>query len=514
MIRLTENRKANCLVLAICALFLLIGQFFIPLLGYQNDESLFSSALMAPRSGYIPKLGHLPIPLMLMDYLGTLKAWLYAPVFALFGTGVWSFREPALLAGAASIWVFYLLLRRVSGRRAAVIGAGLLGADAIYLLTSCFDWGPVALQHLLITAALLVLVKFYQSGSNRLLAAGFFLLGLAMWDKALAAWALGGIGVAALAVFPRHIFRVTTFRRLAISTLFFLFGALPLVVFNCNNHFATFRGKGLDFGDVANKAQLLRLTADGTGLMGWMVYEDGQDGLPRTPMLPIEHASEWVARVARVAGLPRTNLMLYAFALALLLAPLARGAELRGILFALLAGSIQWLQMAFTRDAGGSVHHAILVWPLPAMVIALSFAAASRRLPRYSSAAAGAALAVVMVAGYLQINQYYRLTWRNGAGHNYTDAIYDLSDRLGQLKPSRVMVMDWGMMDSLRLLHHGRLPLAIATDYAPAGGPPKTDRIIQAASAEGVVFVAHRPKYEILRRNQRAPVGRRPRGRV
>ena len=63
-------------------------------------------------------------------------------------------------------------------------------------------------------------------------------------------------------------------------------------------------------------------------------------------------------------------------------APLARGPDLRAILFALIAMAVQWAQMAITVGAGGSVHHAILIWPLPQMLIAVSFAAASRRLGR------------------------------------------------------------------------------------------------------------------------------------
>ena len=68
--------------------------------------------------------------------------------------------------------------------------------------------------------------------------------------------------------------------------------------------------------------------------------------------------------------------MLYAFGLALLLTPLARGGALRAILWALIAMAVAWIQMAITANAGGSVHHAILLWPLPHMVIAISFAAA------------------------------------------------------------------------------------------------------------------------------------------
>jgi len=112
--------------------------------------------------------------------------------------------------------------------------------------------------------------------------------------------------------------------------------------------------------------------------------------------------------------------MLYALALALLLAPLARGNALRTILFALIAMAVAWAQMAVTANAGASIHHAILLWPLPEMVIAVSFAAASRRLGRAGIPSAAAVLVVMMVSGALVTNEYYTLMLRNGGTQNWT----------------------------------------------------------------------------------------------
>ena len=58
-------------------------------------------------------------------------------------------------------------------------------------------------------AGLLLLIGFYQTGSHRRLGWGWALLGLAMWDKALAIWMLGGFGVASAAVLNKKIVGVT-----------------------------------------------------------------------------------------------------------------------------------------------------------------------------------------------------------------------------------------------------------------------------------------------------------------
>ena len=166
MNRLTRILNFRLPALAACLLFFVTGSTFVSHLGIQNDEALFANGIFKPYAvAYTFPLGRSNLPLMLMTYLGTLKSWIYRPVFQLFGTSVSALRLPMLLAGAASVWLFYQLLRRVAGVRAALFGCGLLATDSLYLLTTCFDWGPVALQHLLLAGGMLLVLKFFQDRS-------------------------------------------------------------------------------------------------------------------------------------------------------------------------------------------------------------------------------------------------------------------------------------------------------------------------------------------------------------
>ena len=485
--------------LAACLLFLLSGSAFVSRLGIQNDEALFANGIFKPYAvAYIYPYGRSGLPLMLMSYLGTLKSWIYRPIFQAFGTGVSAMRIPMLLAGAASVWLFYLLLDRIAGRRAALFGCALLATDSLYLLTTCFDWGPVALQHLLLGSGMLLLLGFYQQRSPLRLACGCFVLGLAMWDKALAIWMISGIGLALVMVFPRQIAGVITLRRVAISVLCFALGALPLMVYNIEKPLATFRGNtSWDTSDLAGKGRLLAATARGNALFGWLNSEAWQTSDPHMPRGAVQAAS---ARISALAGHPRHSLLLYAFGLALLLAPLARGHALRAILFALLAMALAWIQMAVTANAGGSVHHAILIWPLPQMVIAISFAAASRRLPAAGIPALAVVLAVLMVSGLLVTNEYFALIVRNGGSQNWTDAIFRLADYMKSTSPGNVFCMDWGIMDSTRLLSRGKLPLRVGTDpiNKPALGDADREYLSRTISAPGSVFINHTKDFEFF----------------
>ena len=114
------------------------------------------------------------------------------------------------------------------------------------------------------------------------------------------------------------------------------------------------------------------------------------------------------------------------------LIPFLRANWLR--LATVLAMIVAWAQMAVTANAGGSVHHAILLWPLPQMVIAISFAAASRRLGSAGIPAVALVLVALMISGMLVTNEYFCLIVRNGGSLNWTDAIFRLSDYLKGLK--------------------------------------------------------------------------------
>ena len=483
--------------LAGCLYFFLAGLLFLPQIGIENDEALFAGTFLKPYGeAYTVWVGHSRIPLMVMTYIGTLKAWLYRPLFKIYGTSLTALRLPMILAGVAGVWLFFRLLDRIAGRRAALIGCALLASDATYLLTVCFDWGPVALQHLLLISGLLALVRFYQTQRTSALFWGFCLLGLGMWDKALAVWMLGGIGIAALIVLPRRLWALYTRDRLAVAVLGFLLGVFPLLVYNVENKWATFAGNVQhDFSDIPGRARMLMETAKGDGMFAWMFDEQWQTPAPHPPKGVIERTS---AHISSLFGHPRRHLLFYAFLLALALTPLARGDALRAILFALIAMAVAWVQMATNANTGGSIHHTILLWPFPQIVVAVAFASASRRLGRVGSLTAVAVAGILFISGALVANEYFYVSYSYGAAPIWSDAIMPLSDYMKGTGPGTVYCIDWGMLDPLRYLNRGALKLAVGTDPISKKELTDADReaVLRMVADPGATFVAHTKDFE------------------
>ena len=436
---------------------------------------------------------------MLMSYLGALKSWAYAPIFHFWRPSPASTRVPVILTGGFTIWLFWNLLRRIAGDRAAAAGCVLLTTDALFLITTCFDWGPAVLQHLLLVSGVLCLVRFHQEGHRRFLAAGFFLLGLGLWDKALFAWILSGMAIAALVVFPRELWKPLTWRNLTLAASAFCLGCGPLIIHNIRNPLETFRANAAyNSDDVPGKNRLLRATLTGGALLGYIPRDDPA-GHPRAPQSAIERGSIWLSE--KTAG-RRVNFFDWAIAVAVLLAPwLWFTPARRPLAFALIALLIAWIQMLLTKDAGGSVHHVILLWPFPVLFVAVAFAEASRRIGRIGKPLLAAIVVFLAGANALVINEYFAQLVRNGPAREWTDAIYPLSDCLSRVKARAVYINDWGMLDTLRMLNRGELPLRVGSD--PLSKPqldPEDRRVALERIADGdAVFAGHTDDNELFK---------------
>src|ERR1700689_3521635 len=224
--------RARGALAAILLLFIATAMLFVARPGIEADEALVAN----PAIFYWHH-----VPLMLMSYMGTLKAWCYDGLFAIVKPGAVSLRAPTIIFGAAAIGLFFLLVDRTVGRRAAWIGALLMATDSMYVILEAIDYGPNAVHFVLKLGAMLLLVRFHRTGSAWALAGGFFLFGVGLWDKAIFAWVLFGIALATLAVFPREVWRHFTFRNLVIASASLIVGALPLVIYNIRYPLETFK---------------------------------------------------------------------------------------------------------------------------------------------------------------------------------------------------------------------------------------------------------------------------------
>ncbi len=487
-----KSRIERLLLFALCASFVALGWPFLKGMGIEVDEAIVGSGLyqraVAAYSRHVFKHA---IPVMLLSYLGALKAWICAGVFAIWPPGPVSLRLPFAIAGAATVALFWRLLQKISGRRAAWIGAALLATDTSFLLLTTIDFGPVALQLFLKTAAMALLVGWWRTRRNLFFAAGWFLLGLALWDKAVFLWIAAGLAAGAAAAFPREIVQTMRPKLAAIAVAAFCLGALPLIAFNVSRHGETIRANAkVSAGNVFAKVFLLRETINGRVLFGFYTALD-------TPPKPgsLDAPARALAAVSRAAGSPSRNWTMWAFLAALAAMPFVWRTPARApALFGFVSFAVGWLAMAVTAGAGAAAHHVALLWPMHLMVIAVVCAELSRHAGVWLPVAATLILSGVNL---LVTGQYYQDLVRNGPAIRWTDAIDPATHLLEQLHPNRVFVVDWGILESVNLLSEGAVPVLFGSEYSSAELPPERTATLRDAMVEGgTLFISHAAGFE------------------
>lgn len=459
-------------ILTAAALFFFFGTLLLPYPGLQNDECLFAQPLYGPvaPTDTIHLFRH-DIPLMLMSYLGTAKTLLYVVIFKIWRPSVWSIRLPGLFTGAATIWMFGLLLYRFGGSFAAIAGSFLLALDPSFILTTVFDWGPVAIQHFCLVGGVLALSTFHRSGSKPMLMAGFFAFGFGMWDKALYSWMLSGLLTASLIFLVPDIRRRLTATNTALALAGFLLGATPLIIYNVRNNLETFRGNTkLSTTEIWSKTRSLPHTLDGSGLFGYLIREEADDR-EQAPRNLVERVS---ANIRRAAGSRRQGWLPEALVLVFACLPFWRS-RWKVMAFAMLSALVAWLMMSATTGAGGSVHHVVLLWPVPQFLLAFGLAASIANRSRWWRWAATTVVAVVCVQNALVTNQYLYNAQLVGAGMSWTDAIFPLKDALVRLRPAHVNLMDWGYEFNLLALTRGKMEIHWGAEAGERATPNEND---------------------------------------
>jgi hypothetical protein len=136
-------------------LVLLLGVFAVILAsrnistpGIYYDETLFANAALLGSSDIFAHWKPFGIPILLMSYIGAIKAWIYIPIFYLFGVDPLTIRLPTILFGVMGGGFLVVASIIWYGRCAGVLCAALIFFDPSLLIHSRLDWGPTALMFL------------------------------------------------------------------------------------------------------------------------------------------------------------------------------------------------------------------------------------------------------------------------------------------------------------------------------------------------------------------------------
>jgi hypothetical protein len=430
----------------------------IALPGLDYDELTFVNAATGGESTMFVTQRVFGIPVMVMDYYGALKAYLYAPIFALFGASAATIRWPVILLSCISLGLIYALGRLSFGALAAAILTVTAAVDPVFIWLTKVDYGPIVLMMVLKLGALYAFYRALLARSATPLWIVAVCCALGVFDKLNFIWFVIALGAAALTLFPRELAAIYRRGRLAFLA--------PVAVLA-----TTMTAAG-----VAVIAPLFAATQRASGGLGlldrirWVAGRyartmDGREVYAFVTGTTLERPGivDWITLVAVAALLGlwlarawrRARGGLRPFRLTLR----ERFVAAYVVMFVVIIA-----QIVVTKRAGGP-HHQMMTYPFHFMLIvaAATWLVRSASRPRrrldirrhlFAARTVAALALVALIASELSVSRAYAeaFTAEDRVTVRWSPEIYDLAEYLNGQRADRIVFADWGMQNQVYAL--------------------------------------------------------------
>ena len=432
----------DALAIAAACAFVLVASHRIDLPGLYMDEVDFVNAARGgPDDTMIyTRLGS--VPLLIMPYLGALKAWIYAPVFWLFGVSALTIRLPAILIAALTLLILFQLVKSHVGVVWAIITTWLMAVDPANLFPSRMDWGPTVLMHFFQAALLALWFSYRDTPKLWKLVLMCICAGLGFFDKFNFVWLILAFILGIALCYPDSLknlwFSCSKFAR-AVTGILLLVGVgatLFLILPILHLHAASLPPMNLE----AKWTGLL--TALSGEAVAYFIFE----------------TSSWIISFVPF-WLIVTDCCL-ALACLFFLGQKAEAREnCRHGFFLLLISFLVFVQILVTPQAGGP-HHYSMIFPLP--LLAFIFLAqplyrhlAAKTVRRFAALVLIFAAVCVFTVNLYNMGSYLsRLRANSHYNARSSPEIYSLSQYINEhgLGVQSVVSVDWGLHNQLHSL--------------------------------------------------------------
>jgi hypothetical protein len=173
------------------SLLLFLSVYKLDYFGLDYDELLFVNAALGDLDGATfvqQKWGKVVI--IVFNYIGALKSWLYIPIFKAFSVDAWSVRLPMVALLFVNLFLTYKIALRYFGQTVAYAVFLLLTVDLSFITLHRLDKGPSAVETCI---KLLVIVMFARPHGFRKYLIIMLLMVLGVFNKLNFLWFINAL---------------------------------------------------------------------------------------------------------------------------------------------------------------------------------------------------------------------------------------------------------------------------------------------------------------------------------
>jgi Dolichyl-phosphate-mannose-protein mannosyltransferase len=423
-----------------------------------------------------------PFPWFVQNYFGGLKCWLLMPSFAVFGSSIAVLRLTTLVWSLVALLFFMLWTRKLLGLPAALVAGPLLALDPAFFYLSEFDWGGVVPSFLCRASGFyfFLLWTLERKWRDGLLSA--VLLGLGLFSKIDFAIILLGCGIALFISF-----RQAAVEALRTSRTQILVCGLAFLVVSYRMFFSLF--------DILNEAGRF---ASRPGAFDEKLHtcEAMYDGSYFFRLIEVGGSFDLMFANAANVWSPFGLAVIAAAVFLSVRAIRARNGtrETRVTWFLLLSLVLITLGV-FLLPGGVRLHHFIMVYPFPHLVIALAVVQLWQMPARLALGRLGLRLSSVAVlgavlAGHLSaLWQTQQLIAETGGRGWWSNAIERFCDDVKDQPGLTIVSLDWGFNEQLCFL----------TEHKKLSEPFWNE---QPSLIPGAVYLVHPREYALFPQGQ------------
>jgi 4-amino-4-deoxy-L-arabinose transferase-like glycosyltransferase len=428
--------------------------------------------------------GH-PFPLFVQSYYGALKSWLLIPPVGVCGATLAVLRLTSLACALVALLFFVLAVRLWLGLAAAIVAGALFVADPSCFFLGLLDWGPAIPPLLCRCAAFYFALVWWRTRKAGYLLLASFFLGLGLFHKADFAIFLTGAGIAAACFYGMQLLSVLRARPslLAMCGLGFLLGSWPML-WRMPHMVSSTLPRHVGVGELREKLQTWAALYDGSYIERLM-----SSGGVFSEMY--KHSSTAYSLLWFV--LPIAMISLFVICI------FPQRSKERRVAGFLLLGFVLTTVGVFGMPGAIRVHHAILAYPFPQLIIAAACIFLWQRrssglVQRGSQVAIVIALLILLASQIQAIRKTEQLLNETGGRGWWSNAFDDFCRQNADRADLTIVSLDWGFNEQLAFLTNG--PKLLEPFWAFT---TSKEALPELPRDPQYVYLAHSPEYSLLR---------------